>query len=67
MTIINSKHIKADEGYDLIRTEDNVNFGAEAFLGTRVNSQGITIQDTPQDFHEEEHVEDDSANKMGEN
>lgn len=60
MIIISSKHIKAEDGYDLIRTFDNENFGSEAFLGTSVRD-GVMVEDTPSDFHEEEHKDDEGG------
>lgn len=54
MIIINSKHIKAEDGYVLIRTFDNMNFGFEAYLGKSLRD-GELVDDTPEDFHEEEY------------
>lgn len=55
MIIINPKHIKADEGKVLIRTWDNMNFGFEAHLGQSLRD-GVLVDDTPQDFHEEDYI-----------
>lgn len=60
MIIINSKHIKAEEGYDLIRTFDSMNFGSEAFLGKSLRD-GVLVEDTPADFHEEIHKDDEGG------
>lgn len=57
MIIINEKHIKAEDGYVLIRTVDGANFGFEAILGKRMQD-GILVQDTPADFHEEQYEPD---------
>ena len=62
MIIISPKHIKAEEGYDLIRTFDSMNFGSEAFLGKSMRD-GVLVEDTPQDFHEEEHKEDEKGDE----
>jgi hypothetical protein len=66
MIIINSKHIKADEGKVLIRTWDNMNFGFEAFLGKSLRD-GVLVDDTPEDFHEEDYVPDDGGDEPMEN
>ena len=57
MIIVDSKHIIAEEGYDLIRTFDGMNFGYEAFLGKSLRN-GVLVDDEPKDFHEEEHKEE---------
>lgn len=57
MQIISPKHIKAEEGMDLIRTFDSMNFGSEAFLGKSLRD-GVLVDDKPEDFHEEEHKEE---------
>lgn len=62
MIIISPKHIKAEEGMDLIRTFDSLNFGSEAFLGKSLRD-GVLVQDTPADFHEEEHKDEGSEDE----
>jgi len=57
MQIISPKHIKAEEGMDLIRTFDSMNFGSEAFLGKSLRD-GVLVDDKPEDFHEEKHEEE---------
>ena len=63
MIIITLKHIKAEDGYDLIRTFDGENFGSEAFLGTSIRGDEV-VEDKPEDFHEEEHKADDDKPMM---